>query len=256
MNKKTVLSALLCCALLSTATSCNRSDGIRSDNATDDQFLEEAASLNERTEEDASEKVMFHDYDDILERYRILLSNECNDGDSRTADECLDPNDHAIETTLRSLVINSYADPNRMGYAIHDINGDTQTELILMDDQYHIYAVFTQINEIPVLLDWFGLNNHYASLDQNGIICKTGYGKGENSYTKIMQITHRGELEILLEYGYDDAASEYYIMENHGKRVAERQDITALADLYAAFLQDPSATTKKSGILFVPAINP
>ena len=44
MNKKTVLSVLLCCALLSTATSCNRSNVIYSNNSTDSQFLEENTS--------------------------------------------------------------------------------------------------------------------------------------------------------------------------------------------------------------------
>ncbi len=257
MNKKTVLSVLLCCAVLSTATSCNRSNDIHSDNSTDSQLSAETTFEIGHTplssENDISKKVKFHSYDDILMRYRTLLSNEGNHEDQQNAIENLDTNDYTIETALQSLVINSYANPNQMGYAICDINGNSQEEFILMDDQYHIYAVFTQVNGTPILLDWFSLNNHYVALDQNGIFYKTGYGKGENSYTKIMQISNGGELETLIEYGYDDAAGEYFIIENNVKRVAKLQEITVLKDRYDTFLQDPSGTTKRSGILFIPA---
>ena len=254
MNKKTVLSVLLCCALLSAATSCNHNNGMHSDNS--QSSAETTFEIEHNTpssEKDISKKVTFHSYNDILMRYRTLLSNEGNDEDQQNAVEDLDTNDDTIETALQSLVIDSHTNPNQMGYAIYDINGDSQTELILMDDQYHIYAVFTQMNKIPVLLDRFSLNNHYVSLDENGIFYKTGYGKGENSYTKIMQISNEGELETLLEYGYDDTAAEYFIIENNVKHAAELQDITVLKDRYDTFLQDPSGTTKRSGILFVPA---
>jgi len=265
MNKKTVLSVLLCCAVLSTATSCNHKDSIHSENSTDSQLSTETNfeidaiqmvknDYSLLLEDNISKKVKFHSYDDILKRYRILLSNEHNEEATHTIGEYFDTNDYTIETALQSLVINSHRNQTQMGYAIYDINGDTQTELILMDDQYHIYAVFTQMNEIPVLLDQFSFNNHYVSLDQNGIFYKTGYGKGENSYTKIMQITNRGELETLLEYGYDDVNCEYYIIENEVKRVATVHEITHLKDRYDIFLQYPTATTKKSGIPFVPAI--
>lgn len=254
MNKKTVLSVLLCCAVLSTATSCNHNNGMHSDNSTDFQSsVETTFEIGNNTlssEDDISKKAKFQSYDDILMRYRTLLSNKGNLEVQQNAVKNLDTNDDTIETTLQSLV---YASPNQMGYSIYDINGDAQTELILMDDQYHIYAVFSQINGSPTLLDRFSLNNHYVALDQNGILYKTGYGKGENSYTKIMQITNAGELETLLEYGYDDTASEYFIVENNVKRVAELQDITVLEDRYDTFLQNPSDTTKKSGILFIPA---
>lgn len=262
MNKKTVLSALLCCALLSTATSCNHNNAIHSGNTTDQQLSSEAtfeidkaqtANNNSISEDGSSNKVIFQSYEDILTRYRTLLSNEGNLEDQQNAVKDLDTNDDTIETALQSVVINSRGNQNQMGYSMYDMNGDGQSEFILMDDQHRIYAVFTQINGTPTLLDIFSLNNHYVALDQNGILYKTGYGKGENSYTKVMQITNEGKLESLLEYGYDDTNSEYFIIENNVKRVAEWQDITMLQDRYDTFLQNPSDTTKKSGILFIPA---
>ena len=57
MNKKTVLSVLLCGALLSTATSFNRSNAIYSNNSTDSQFLEENTSAHTQQIENINNKI-------------------------------------------------------------------------------------------------------------------------------------------------------------------------------------------------------
>ena len=135
MNKKTVLSVLLCCAVLSTATSCNHKDSIHSENSTDSQLSTETNfeidaiqmvknDYSLLLEDNISKTVKFHSYDDILKRYRILLSNEHNEEATHTIGEYFDTNDYTIETALQSLVINSHRNQTQMGYAIYDINGD------------------------------------------------------------------------------------------------------------------------------------
>ena len=200
-------------------------------------------------------KSVFQNYDDILKRYQDLLSNECNEKNVQTDQLYSDQNDCTIEEALQSTVINS--DTGIMGYAIYDVNHDDCAELFLMDEHYHIYAVFSQRNENPILLDRFGVNNHYVSLDQNGIFYQTGYGKGENSYTKIMRIAVSGDFEVLLEYGCSDDGMDYkyYVIENNVKRMIDLQEITILQEQYNSFLQNPSEATKFSGLQFFPIMN-
>ena len=140
-----------------------------------------------------------------------------------------------------------------MGYAISDVNHDGCAELFLMDEQDHIYAVFSQRNEKPILLGSFGVNNHDVALDQNGTFYQTGYGKGENAYTKIMQIAPSGDFEVLLEYGCSDDGTndQYYVIENHVKKMIDLQEMTVLQEKYHSFLQNPSETTKSSGLRFI-----
>ena len=183
---KKVILILLCISILLPLISCNKKEDIHS---IDTQQL---TNYGTRAEDDISKKVCFLNYEDILQRYRELLSDNRSNSNTQSPKEYSVKNDSTIENALQSTVINSYT--AQMGYAIYDINNDAQDELVLMDDCYHIYAVFTQTNETPVLLDTFSLNNHYVSLDNNGIFYKTGYGKGEDHYTKIMKIGDGGNL--------------------------------------------------------------
>ena len=245
--KKSIL-ILLCCTMFICTVSCNKSDDINQTEITTIQIT--LSNQTVYSNSNVPKDLFFLNYDDILNRYRDLLSNTYNE----TNDQISDENDRTIDDALQSVVINS--NTARMGYSLYDINEDGKTELFLLDEQYHIYAAFSQMNETPILLDVFAINNNYVSLDKNGLFYKTGYGKGENSYTKIMQISDNGKFEILLEYGcYDDGINhEYYVIENNVKSIIALQDIIVLQERYGTFLQNPSITTQNSGILFVPII--
>ena len=207
------------------------------------------------SEEDTSESRYFLNYDNILNRYRELLSNKHNEINIESNKLYSDENDCVIENALKSTVINS--DGSEMGYAIYDVNDDGRNELFLIDEHYHIYAVFSQIKAPPILLDTFSINNNYVSLDQNGTFYKSGYGKGDNSYTKIMKLADNGNFKTIIEYGcIDDGEScKYYVIENNVESIVGLQDISILRERYNPFLQDTSNTTKNSGILFIQAIN-
>ena len=219
------------------------------------ELLTSISSHSKQTTGIVSKKSIFQNYDDILKRYHDLLSNKYYKKNVQTDQLYSDQNDCTIEEALQSTVINS--DTGIMGYAIYDVNHDGCVELFLMDEHYHIYAVFSQRNENPILLDRFGVNNHYVSLDQNGIFYQTGYGKGENSYTKIMRIAVSGDFEVLLEYGCSDDGMDYkyYVIENNVKRMIDLQEITILQEQYNSFLQNPSEATKFSGLQFIPIMN-
>jgi len=245
--KKAFLTLLLC-AMITTMTSCNKINNINQTETNNNHMTLRHQSVY--SDNNIFKKAFFLSYNDILNRYRDLLLNNCNAANAQFSLE----NDCIIEDALQSVIINSHT--NCMGYAVHDLNNDGETELLLLDEKYNIYAAFSQINETPILLDVFTLNNNFVSLDKDGIFYKTGYGKGENSYTKIMQISDNGGFEILLEYGcYDDGIDhEYYVVEQNAKRVTSLQEILVLQEHYSVFLKNPSNITQNSGILFIPII--
>jgi hypothetical protein len=249
--KKTII-LILCLWMIGGMIACNKNGSENSNCISSIQMTYSERNVSQ--EEETFRSQVFLDYDDILDRYRSLLSyRDTKIVFDSTASDFV-KNDSIIEAALQSIIVESNTD--QMGYAIFDINKDMQPELFLMDECYHIYAVFSQTNGTPMLLDSFSLNNHYVSVSQDGTFYKTGYGKGENSYTQIMQISNSGKLTILLEYGCfdNDTNYEYYIIRNNIKSIVTLQDITALEELYHDFLKNPTEVTKNSGIIFISAI--
>ena len=109
MNKKTVLSVLLCGALLSTATSCNRSNAIYSNNSTDSQFLEENTSAYTQQ---------------IFSANGAFLSHE-ESKKASVSEESLPENIELIKSE-KHFQIYEYKDAvNKHFYRILDSNGNT-----------------------------------------------------------------------------------------------------------------------------------
>jgi hypothetical protein len=79
------------------------------------------------------------------------------------------PNDEAFEYYIQFLHM-SIAEGDRMGYDEIDLNGDGQDELVLLDEQYYIQAIFTQKDGVPSLLCAFPLGYENAWLDEQGLI--------------------------------------------------------------------------------------
>lgn len=77
------------------------------------------------------------------------------------------PNDLAFEYYNR-LLFAAYRSSYRTGYDEIDLNGDGQDELVLLDEDYRIKAIFTMKNGIPALLDAFARETCW--LDADGFI--------------------------------------------------------------------------------------
>ncbi len=113
MNKKTVLSVLLCGALLSTATSCNHSNAIYSNNSTDSQFLEENTSAHTQQIENI-----------LLANNDAFLSHE-ESKKASVSEETLPENIELIKSE-KHFQIYEYKDAvNKHFYRILDSNGNT-----------------------------------------------------------------------------------------------------------------------------------
>ncbi len=243
--KKFVL-ILLCVLMIGVGVSCDTTE----ENIPNNIDEKSTGDVDQPTNK---ESVVFGDYDDILQRYQELIELSGNNKTNITKEEDgLKENDLAIENALYTVVVN--ASGGSMGYSCFDVNNDGINELLLIDEYYNIYAAFSKTNGTPKLLDTFFINNHFVSLDQNGTFYKTGYGKDESSYTRIMAVANDGNFEIILEYGCDGETGEYYAIENSVKRTVELQDILIFQERYGAFLQDPTKVNKESGMAFVPIV--
>ena len=85
-----------------------------------------------------------------------------------------------------------------LGYALYDVNHDGSDELLLMLDDYTIFALFTLQKGKPVLLLFSDM-----TIDQNGTI-RTGRGSVDRYYSDyyIYEIDKNGKLNTKLQFGY------------------------------------------------------
>ncbi len=131
-----------------------------------------------------------YDYTDVLTSYREMLSAVQN-GDA------LETPKGEVETLIYE--IGQICEPEKMGYALKDINGDGTDELVLMSENYEPYALFTAKKGKPVLL-WSWVNDFKLS---NGAIDHYGYIYGYENWDpntegwceKVMYIGKDGELK-------------------------------------------------------------
>lgn len=249
--KKAIL-ILLCCAMFSSVISCQKTN-------TEEIHHQDTSQNAQASIGDVSKinnlrptneyKTIIDMYKEIVDIHKIYPPTEAYEK----------YNDNFLQKWYReifSATLIGNVSNNSYGYAFSDLNRDDKSELILLLEDYTIIAIFSMVDGTPMLLDTFSANNHYVALDQDGILYQTGYGKGENSYTKIMQLSDNGNFETLLEFGCCDNGVdfEYYVIENSVKRIVDLQSITRFQQQYDTFLQNPSNTNKNSGILYIPVM--
>jgi hypothetical protein len=90
-----------------------------------------------------------------------------------------------------------------IAYAFKDLNNDSADELILLDYEHYLYAIFTLKDGATTLVDIFEYLNHVGAIDENGTIYKSGYGKGDTDYCSVMTLKNDGTLDGLT-YGKID----------------------------------------------------
>lgn len=249
--KKTLL-VLLCCAMFSSVILCQKTN-------TEEIHQQDTSQNAQASIGDASKinnlrptneyKTIIDMYKEIVDIHKIYTPTEAYEK----------YNDNFLQKWYReifSATLIGNVSNNSYGYAFSDLNSDDKSELILLLEDYTIIAIFSMVDEMPMLLDTFSANNHYVALDQDGILYQTGYGKGENSYTKIMELSDGGNFEVLLEFGCCDNGVnlEYYVIENGVKRIVDLQSITMFQQQYDTFLENLSNTNKNSGILYIPVM--
>ena len=144
-----------------------------------------------------------------------------------------------------------------MGYSLYDINKDGSHELILLNNNYNIFAIFASVDKNVILVDTYGVGNHTGAIDNNGTIYKSGYSKGETWYEKVMTLTSSGELDGL-KYGREDYNGyldnpqeiEFYKTISGVRYNITEAELNELSSQYSHIFSNTVKVTKSAGLKF------
>ena len=197
-------------------------------------------------------KTDYEGYCDTIDLYKDLILYKSEGNDVLGFDASVYPNISSnTSSALKQIVFNNRH--NLMGYSFKDINNDGTAELVLIDRDYNILALFTSVNKKALLLDTFGVNNPGA-IDKDGKIYKGSYSKGETFCEKIMTLSASGELIEEVKYGCSDLiegqAATYYKYVS-GERVSiSKAEIDELGLQYSPIFSNTAMVTTEAGFAF------
>lgn len=266
---KKIVAAFLCFLMILSLFSC-RNKSIEDINYNPDNSTSSNASDNPTTNNTSA------NYDAVLRVYRRIVDSYpiVNQNPRALAAELGIQGEENTEifVDLYSSVMMSY--PGRVesdgesphyklgyGYAAKDLNGDGVDELVLMNDDYYIMAVFSYADGKPVLLGNY-MPRGSCWIDGDGLLHENGSGGADHSTNAIYKIADGGkELELIVEYGTnghewieDVAYTIYYKLVNGEKKTITEAEYQALNEQYGKYLGSVAgaeATKKHSGLTFI-----
>ena len=270
---KTFIAALLCLIMVISLFSCSN------DSITEDQEHSDIASNDTGTIPDASDDQTIStasaNYDSVLEIYRLIVEKfpVVNQNPRAFAYELgiLDENEEERFVSLYSSIHLFY--PGRgqedsvsphhklgCGYSVKDLNGDGVDELILLNSEYYIMAIFSYADGKPVLLGNYWSRNS-CWIDGDGLLHNNGSGGADYSTNAVYKIANGGKsLELIAEFGTnghewinDLAYTKYYKVVDGEEVSITESECTALAEQYGKYFGSVSgaeATKQYSGLTF------
>lgn len=119
----------------------------------------------------------FSSYDAIIKTFGLILSDVAGGRLSRTDFIAGDYDEGMIFESEEDFVIYNRliaactlaSNSSRYGYAEQDLNGDGVSELVVLDANYNVLAIFTLSRDVPVLLDSYD-DLRRAFIDDEGLI--------------------------------------------------------------------------------------
>ncbi len=148
------------------------------------------------------------------------------------------------------------------GYDIKDLNGDGINELILLNDDYKIVAIFSTHKGMPVLLGSFQPRTS-CWIGGDGLLHICGSNGAVNSYHTVCKIADGGgELIDIIEFGINGAeivdgteVLNYYKTVDDEKVSITKEEFDSISAQHGKYLSayaGPSATKDHSGLEFLP----
>lgn len=163
-------------------------------------------SLPDSAGASSAKDVAAEKYDTIIDLYRDILRYGSDDaGDlaetiSRNiAYELNIQNNEQKLYELECSIFEAYNYGNcKMGYALHDINSDGVFELIILsEDYYDIYAIYTLRGGKPALVGAYWSRNRCA-IDKNGTVYINGSSGASDSFSASYSLdSASGELKLI-----------------------------------------------------------
>lgn len=147
------------------------------------------------------------------------------------------------------------------GYAQKDLNDDGMDELVLLNNEYYIMAIFSFADGKPFLLGNYWPRNS-CWIDGDGLLHENGSNGADHSTHAIYKIADGGkELELIAEYGtnghewIEDVAYTIYYKLVAGEKTfiseAEYRDLDTKYGKYLGSVAGAEATKEYSGLTFI-----
>ena len=238
--KKRLLSILLSGMMLLSATACNTVPE-NEINATPSSQHETEKTVEES--ENIKLTVDFRSYDSIVSTFREIVSL-CPQYETVKDEEHFvfaDATAFELYQKIFSSALSLYPRTwsgldgncyNRFGYTIKDLNSDGVDELILRLDDHQVVAVFTTVNDTPMLLENFW-NRNRCWIDPDGYLHISGSNGAANSVSRICRVDEQtGILLLIEEYGTDGwdeqtGTARFYRLLNGEKHYLSEQELDA-----------------------------
>ncbi len=148
------------------------------------------------------------------------------------------------------------------GYAKKDLNGDEIEELVLLNADYSVVAIFSLKDGRPILLQNFW-DKCSGLIDKNGYVHVGGNNGAGSGSCGIYRIAEGGvSLDLLFEYGTDGyewvndvAVIKCYKIENGEKKYITEEEYNSISEQYDRYLGNrlgKEVTKEDSGLKFTP----
>ena len=190
------------------------------------------------------------DKEGALEDLLVKLSYELNiDLDSNDDEKA-----YELECSFEILV---YEPGAKLGYALYDINKDGVPELFILTEDHTILAIYSLIDDAPVLVGAYWSRNRCA-MDKTGTLYIHASSGASDSYSASYSFSSGGELNLTEMVGvesFDEQGNafpepQYYRIVNGKKLIVnEEEAVSAWRKFPDVYSDNP---TKDAGLNFVP----
>ena len=150
------------------------------------------------------------------------------------------PDDRSYEYYIR-LLYAAYQGSTEVGYDEIDLNGDGQDELVLLNEDYRIKAIFTQKDGQPVLVDAFGYETCW--IDDQGFI-HVDLEDDDKLVYSLYEFTKKGEYKLHYSI-FVDNFGRYIIKDGKTAPLDFEESLTLYYDEYCRY-SEPFAPNEQT----------
>ncbi len=164
------------------------------------------------------------------------------------------PNDLSFEYYAR-LLYAAYHGAYGVGYDEIDLNGDGQDELVLMNEDYRIKAIFTQKDGVPVLLDAFAYETCW--LDDKGFIHVDNEQYYELEYN-LYEFASNGEYKLIYSILAAENGKRYLTKNGKTEEITFEKSLELYYDDYCRYSEpfEPYEQTRNvSSLTYTPLVS-
>lgn len=214
--------------------------------------------LDEQTETPPT--VDFSTYEAIRETYKAISTRlEDYDTDDWLAgkyDNLFTYPDDVAYSYYQHLLYAAYRGGTCEGYDEIDLNGDGMDELVILNEDYVIKAIFTQKNGTPVLLGAFGYETCW--LDGQGLIHIDRNDGYELEYS-VYELTKKGDYNPVYSILMTEDGNRYLVKDGEKKQITFEESLDRLYNEYYPYTEPFTAnehTRVASDLTYTPLTLP